>query len=121
MKKLISLALMVCLCLSLGVAANAEEGGAYVLMNIPYRDFYAAEGVAITELDAVTSATMAKTRVPEQVGGSYHVNADGSDVSGVIFPVYVEDPSVLAGLGGTEITDDSSVVITVSRTVTGTS
>ena len=30
MKKLISLALMVCLCLSLGVAANAEEGGAYV-------------------------------------------------------------------------------------------
>ena len=74
MKKLISLALMVCLCLSLGVAANAEEGGAYVLMNIPYRDFYAAEGVAITELDAVTSATMAKTRVPERVGGSYHVN-----------------------------------------------
>ena len=114
MKKLISLALMVCLCLSLGVAANAEEGGAYVLMNIPYRDFYAAEGVAITELDAVTSATMAKTRVPEQVGGSYHVNADGSDVSGVIFPVYVEDPSVLTGLGGTEITDDSSVVITVT-------
>ena len=114
MKKLISLALMVCLCLSIGVAANAEEGGAYVLMNIPYRDFYAAEGVAITELDAVTSATMAKTRVPEQVGGSYHVNADGSDVSGVIFPVYVEDPSVLAGLGGTEITDDSSVVISVT-------
>ena len=114
MKKLISLTLMVCLCLSLGVVTNAQESGTYVLMNIPYRDFYAAEGVAITDLDAVSSATMAKTRVPEQVGGSYHVNADGSDVTGVIFPVYVEDPSVLAGLGGEEITDDSSVVISVT-------
>ena len=114
MKKLICLVFAVCLCLSLCAAASADNDGVYVLMNIPYRDFYAAEGVAITELDAVTSATMAKTRVPEQVGGSYHVNADGSDVTGVIFPVYVEDPSVLAELGGTEITDDSSVVITVT-------
>ena len=47
-------------------------------------------------------------------GGSYHVNADGSDVTGVIFPVYVENTTVLAGLGGTEITDDSSVVISVT-------
>ena len=113
MKKMLCLALALCLCLSLCAVAHAD-GGAYVLMNIPYRDFYAAEGVAITELDAVTSATMAKTRVPEQVGGSYHVNADGSDVSGVIFPVYVEDPSVLASLGGVEITDESAVSITVS-------
>ena len=26
-------------CLSLGVAANAEKNGAYVLMNIPYQAF----------------------------------------------------------------------------------
>ena len=55
-----------------------------------------------------------KTRVTEQAGGSYHVNSDGSDVSGVIFPVYVEDPSVLSGLGGVEITDESSLEISVT-------
>ena len=32
---------------------------AYVLMNIPYADFYAAEGVS--DVDAVTSATLSKT------------------------------------------------------------
>ena len=115
MKKLLSMFLMLCLCLQaavLGFAEEPEDG--YVLMNIPYADFYAAEGVSVTEIDAVTSATLAKSRVEAQVGGSYHVNADGSDVSGVIFPVYVEDLSILPDLGGDEITDDSAVEITVT-------
>ena len=113
MKKLLSVVLAVCLCLSVAVIGNADLSGGYVLMNIPYDDFYAAEMVAVTELDAVSSATMAKSRVEEQVGGSYHVSADGSDVSGVIFPVYIEDLSILPTLGGTEITDETTLEITV--------
>ena len=114
MKKMLSLALALCLCLSFGIFAQAEESGAYVLMNIPYADFYAAEDVTIQALDAVSSASMVKTRLPEQVGGSYHVNTDGSDVTGIIFPVYVKDLSLLESLGGEKITDESSVVITVT-------
>ncbi|MDO4866662.1 MAG: hypothetical protein Q4C10_08885 [Clostridia bacterium] len=112
MKKLLSLLLALCLCAALMVPAMAEAEGAYVLMNIPYVDFYAAESdVAV---DAVASATLMKPRAGALVGGSYHVDPEGSDISGVIFPVYVEDVSVLANLGGVEITDDSSVEITVT-------
>lgn len=85
---------------------------AYVLMNIPYADFYAAEGIE-GEVDAVTSATKNKPRTSTLAGGSYHVNADGTDISGVIYPVYVADLSVLAGY--TEITDAASVTITVTN------
>ena len=112
MKKLLSILLALCLCAALMVPAMAEDKGAYVLMNIPYADFYAAESdVAV---DAVTSATLMKPRAGALVGGSYHVDPEGSDISGVIFPVYVEDTSVLADLGGVEITDESSVEITVT-------
>ena len=52
-------------------------------MNIPYADFYKAEGV--TGADAVSSATKQKTR-GTLVAGSYHVNSDGSDITGVNFP-----------------------------------
>jgi hypothetical protein len=38
-------------------------------------------------VDAVTSATLNKPRTGTLAGGSYHVNADGSDISGVIYPV----------------------------------
>ncbi len=85
---------------------------AYVLMNIPYADFYAAEGIE-GEVDAVTSATKNKPRTSTLAGGSYHVNADGTDISGVIYPVYVADLSALAGY--TEITDAASVSITVTN------
>jgi len=112
MKKLLSLLLALCLCAMLMVPAMAEDKGAYVLMNIPYADFYAAESdVAV---DAVTSSTLMKPRAGALAGGSYHVDPEGSDISGVIFPVYVEDVSALANLGGVEITDNSSVDITVT-------
>ena len=61
----------------------------YVLMNIPYADFYAAELQNDVAVDGVTSATLNKTRTPRLVGGSYHVNADGSDITGITFPVKV--------------------------------
>ena len=56
----------------------------YVQMNIPYADFYKAAGVDnASEIDAVTSATKNKTRAGNLAAGSYHVNADGTDITGV--------------------------------------
>ena len=81
----------------------------YVLMNIPYADFYKAEGVA--GADAVSSATKQKTRA-SLAAGSYHVNSDGSDITGVTFPVKISDVSALEKY--TQITDDSKVDITTS-------
>lgn len=77
-------------------------------MNIPYADFYAAEVTDASGLDAVASATLMKPQAGSLAGGSYHTDPAGSDISGVIFPVYVEDAAVLPALGGIEITDDSS-------------
>ena len=94
-------------------APEASESG-YVLMNIPYADFYKAElGENDPAVDAVSSATLNKPRTGTLAGGSYHVNSDGSDISGVIYPVYVEDMSRLAEYE--QITDASSVDITVTN------
>ena len=114
MKKIGSLILSLCILLTLSAFGCAESRSGYVLMNIPYADFYAAEVTDASGLDAVTSATMAKPRAGSLVGGSYHVGADGADISGVIFPVFVEDLTVLPTLGGTQVTDESSVSITVT-------
>ena len=81
----------------------------YVLMNIPYADFYKAEGV--TGADTVSSATKQKTRA-SLAAGSYHVNSDGSDITGVTFPIKISDASVLEKY--MQITDDSKVDITTS-------
>ena len=118
MKKLISVLLALMLFAMPAFSAFAENADAqsgYVLMNIPYDKFYEAEVTDATDLDAVSSATLMKPRTAALAGGSYHVNADGSDITGVIFPVYVEDLSLLSSLGGNEITDESSVDITVTN------
>ena len=81
----------------------------YVLMNIPYADFYKAEGV--TGADTVSSATKQKTRA-SLAAGSYHVNSDGSDITGVTFPVKISDESVLEKY--TQVTDKSEVTITTN-------
>ncbi|MBQ9438490.1 MAG: hypothetical protein IJU50_09160, partial [Lachnospiraceae bacterium] len=86
----------------------------YVLMNIPYGDFYKAElGGNDAVVDAVSSATKNKPRTGTLAGGSYHVNKDGSDISGVVYPVFVADKTLLEGL--TQVTDDTSVSITVTN------
>ena len=115
MNKLIPIALALILLFVFSAVSRAEGNDAYVLMNIPYADFYAAEVTDASSIDAVTSATLMKPRTGTLAGGSYHVNADGSDITGVIFPVYVEDASVLEALGGIEVTDESSVSITVTN------
>ena len=88
---------------------NAVAKEVYVLMNIPYDKFYAAEGVDYA--DAVTSATLNKTR-SSLAAGSYHVSSDGSDITGIVYPVKLEDASALDKL--TQVTDSSKVDITVS-------
>ncbi len=98
----------------LPVSASAADSGIYVLMNIPYAEFYAAElGAGDAAVDAVTSSTLNKPRTGTLAGGSYHKSTDGTDISGVIYPVKVSDESLLDGL--TEITDASSVDITVTN------
>ena len=89
----------------------------YVLMNVPYSDFYSVlndDGV-----DTVTSATLNKTRTGSLAGGSYHVNSDGSDITGIIYYVRISE-AYLEELELNEITDDSSVTISVTNRGTTT-
>ena len=87
------------------------QAGDYVLMNIPYADFYAAESNN-AGTDIVTSATLQKTR-SSLASGSYHVNSDGTDISGVTFAVKVGEGDI-DWSKFTRVTDDSSVTITTS-------
>lgn len=57
------------------------------------------------------SATKQKTRA-SLAAGSYHVNSDGSDITGVTFPVKISDASVLEKY--TQVTDESEVTITTN-------
>ncbi|MBQ8160715.1 MAG: hypothetical protein IJ083_08165 [Clostridia bacterium] len=118
MKKISVVLVALVLCVVLALSASAEEKtaeGSYVLMNIPYQAFYASEVTDSSALDAVSSSTFMKTRTAGLAGGSYHTDPAGSDISGVIFPVFVEDLSVLPTLGGAEVTEDSQVEITVTN------
>lgn len=87
------------------------QAGDYVLMNVPYADFYAAEKNN-AGTDIVTSATRQKTR-SSLASGSYHVNSDGTDISGVTFAVKVGKGDI-DWSKFTRVTDDSSVTITTS-------
>ena len=89
------------------------QSSSYVQMNIPYADFYKAAGVDnASEIDAVTSATKNKTRAGNLAAGSYHVNADGTDITGVSFPVKVLTPWALKN--AKQVTDADSYDITVT-------
>ena len=82
--------------------------GTYVLMNIPYDQFYAADVNNSVKVDAFTSATKNKVRTAGLAGGSYHVDASGDEITGVTFPVKVGEGVVkiagavalVAGSGG---------------------
>lgn len=97
-------------------ADGVKQGEAYVLMNIPYDDFYKAElKNNDVKVDAFTSATKNKSRTAGMMNGNsaYHVNPDGSDVTGVTFPVKVSDLSTLKDQK--QVTDSDSVTITVTN------
>ena len=88
------------------------EVGSYVLMNIPYSDFYAAEQNN-SGTDVVTSATKQKTLAGSLVSGSYHVNVDGSDITGATFAVKVDSDNI-DWSKFKRVTDADSVDITTS-------
>ena len=97
-------------------AAEAQQGEAYVLMNIPYDDFYKAElKNNDVKVDAFTSATLNKSRTSGMMNGNsaYHVDPNGTDVTGVTFPVKVSDLSLLKDQK--QVTDSDSVTITVTN------
>ena len=98
---------------SSGGSSSSRSDYSYVLMNIPYDEFYKAElSENAPAVDAVSSATKNKTRNGSLAGGSYHVNRDGSDITGVTYPVRVKT-SDLSGLK--QVTNSDSVSITVKN------
>ena len=109
-------------------ADEAQSQDTYALVNIPYAEFYKAAGAdtAKTDFDAVSSATN-KVGNYGKSGGAFHsgvtrgTDAEGNMAAvgtdngarneGLIWAVKVDDLSALAALGGTEITDDSEVIV----------
>ena len=85
----------------------------YVLMNIPYADFYASELNNSVAVDSVSSATLNKTRTSSRVGGSYHVSQGGEDITGIIFPVKVPEGMDLSKFK--QVTDSDSVTISITN------
>ena len=90
-----------------------KEQDIYVLMNIPYADFYKAElnKKNTVKVDATTSATKTKTR-STLANGSYHADNTGEHISGITYPVKIKAGTDLSKL--TKITDASKVSITVN-------
>ena len=89
-----------------------KEQDIYVLMNIPYADFYKAElNKNDVKVDVTTSATKAKTR-STLANGSYHADNTGEHISGITYPVKIKAGTDLSNF--TKITDDSKVSITVN-------
>ena len=91
-------------------------GEAYVLMNIPYDDFYKAElKNNDVKVDAFTSATLNKSRTAGMMNGNsaYHTDVEGTNLAGVTFPVKVSDLALLKDQK--KVTDDDSVTITVTN------
>lgn len=86
----------------------------YVLMNIPYDEFYKADlKNNSVPVDATTSATKQKTG-NTLAAGSYHADAEGAHINGVTFPVKVSDDFYDNNNGYTQIKDDSKVDITTN-------
>ena len=89
-----------------------KEQDIYVLMNIPYADFYKAElNKNDVKVDVTTSATKTKTR-STLANGSYHADNTGEHISGITYPVKIKAGTDLSKL--TKITDASKVSITVN-------
>ena len=84
---------------------------AYVLMNVPYEEFYQAElgNAPLGELKSVSSPSFTERILAGEAKGAYHVSPEGEDVSGVTYPVLVADVRYLDGLN--QITEDTSVTM----------
>lgn len=93
--------------------SEGEREERYVLMNIPYEDFYENEVSNDIGVDGVSSATLNKTRTGTLVGGSYHEKSDGSRINGITFPVKVGAGVDLSGYR--QVTEEDWVEITVTN------
>ena len=101
-----------------------EYFSGYVLMNVPYSDFYSAETASIGDVDAITSATN-KVGNYGKAGGAYHSGTtaaqaedgswtavggeNGAKLQGVTWAVKADSLDDVKALGGTEIKADSAV------------
>lgn len=97
----------------LAMANESEE--VYVLMNIPYDEFYREEINNTIKVDSVSSATLSKTRTGRLTTGSYHVDDSGRSIDGITFYVKATEADLIKLEGAEVITDDSTVTITVSN------
>lgn len=95
--------------------AEPLSGIGFVLMNIPYADFYKNEADVV---DSITSATKkGKARNLNVNGASYHqseaaVKEEG--IAGMMYPVKVADLSVLEKLGGRQVKDEDKITYTMN-------
>ncbi len=116
---IVSLAMALTLIPASAFAAESSSYSGYVLMNIPYSEFYKADVNNDVAVDAFTSATLNKTRTGTLAAGSYHVDPNGTDITGVTFPVKVSESDLAAVTAkypdAKVITDESSVSITVTN------
>lgn len=103
-------------------SATKKTDYIYGTMQIPYDDFYVAEGVAY-EVDAVSSATSSKWKNEELAAGTYHVphtEDEGGDILGVVYPVAIaqEDLDALGeenyGFTALESEPDAYKIVTVT-------
>lgn len=108
----------------LAVHADESNFSGYVLMNIPYSEFYAAENAEIGDVDAISSATN-KVGNYGKAGGAYHSGTtaevagdgtvtavgtqNGAKVQGVTWAVKADSLDAVKALGGVEITDETSL------------
>ena len=99
---------------AIAALVKAETKETYVLMNIPYAAFYKSETTNNdVDVDVFTSATKNKTRTTSLSGGSYHENADGSQIDGITFAVKVDSSVDLTKYK--EVKDTDKVDITVTN------
>lgn len=127
MAVLLSLSMMPAAALAVGVddsgasalaQEEAQDEATYVLMNIPYDDFYKAEIKNDVKVDGFTSATKTKTRTGTLSGGSYHADDSGESILGVTYAVKLGEGVTLedvAKLGGKKITDADKLEITTTN------
>ncbi len=77
---------------ALPIVSAAEGNVVYGTMQIPYSDFYAAEGVA-SDVDAVSSATTSKWNNENLTAGTYSTADEngGGTINGVVYPVAISE------------------------------
>jgi len=105
----------------MAVTAGAEEADyVYGTMQIPYAQFYEAEGVS-SEVDSVSSATTTKWNGSDLVAGSYsvpHADDEGGEILGVVYPVAITAEDLEAMGDDTYGFEESSEVPAAYKIVT---